>query len=309
MPIFFNINKSFFPKRFDKVVLLSFYICLVGVFLVDIFDLSFFSSGFFHVDKIEQTRFRGLSYEPSMLALTIISLYLCYICIAKKEVRFIDLVLVFSLAFLIQSKGGILCLLLSFLIAFKSVFYRLKRRYLIMFLIAFLSSFAFLVSMFVLDFDKYTSTITRGTLLLVPLMSLFHHPFGVGYFGFLDAFHQYLPEAVNFSKSYINHEKGFREIDKYLIAKTDSSIGSKSFFLNNIIVFGWPFVVLYFYVLIRAIRKCREILRKDLEILVWFIFFSLTLFVEGVGLYALSLGFLVCRYEMYCANQKDKMLL
>ncbi|MEL0622529.1 hypothetical protein V6238_05450 [Marinomonas arenicola] len=305
IPLLFNVEKSTLPRNFGWVVLLSFLICFLGVFLVDIFHFSFFTSSFFHVDTIDQTRFRGFSYEPSMLATSIISLYLCYICINNKKISVFDLVFISFLLFFIQSKGGLLCFLISILIAFNSVFFSLKKRYVFLLLVMVFSSFCFLIFMFVLDFDKYTSTITRGTLVLVPLFSLLDHPFGVGYFGFLDVFHQYLPSAVEFSKEYIHHDSGFREIDKYLVADTDSSIGSKSFFLNNVIVFGWPFIFLYFYSLFSAVKKCRSISRKDLEVLVWFIFLSLTLFVEGVGLYALSLGFLVCKYEMHCVNKKN----
>ena len=298
IPFLITIKSDF--KLVGEWILSSFLLCVLGVFLVDFFSFDFFNSAFFHVSNTTEIRPRGFSFEPSMLSITIISLYLCYISVAIKKLRSFDFIVISFLLFLIHSKGGLLC----FLIVFNDTFFSLKKRYMFFLLIVILSSFCFLIFMFVLDFDKHTSTITRGTLVLVPLFSLFEHPFGVGYFGFLDVFHQYLPRAVEFSKEYIHHNSGFREIDRYLISKTDSSIGSKSFFLNNVIIFGWPFIALYFYSLFSAVKKCRTISRKDLEVLVWFIFLSLTLFVEGVGLYALSLGFLVCRYEMYYANQK-----
>lgn len=304
LPFLFVMREGFFSKKMREMVLLSFFICFIGIFLVDIFHFKFFTMGFFHVKSIDQLRPRGFSYEPSMLAISIITLYLCSVCLLRRKIIFFDLFILFVLSFFIQSKGGILCLLVA-AIAFFTFSKKKNSVFLIFSFIFIFSSFCFLMSLFLVDFERFTSTITRGTLVLVPIISLIHHPLGVGYFGFLDSFHTYLPEAISISKKYIDNEYGYREIERYLVASNDGAIGAKSFFLNNVIVFGWPFVVMYFYIFFKAIKLCKMFFRKDLEFLIWFLFLSLTLFVEGVGLYVFSLGFLVFRSEVVFEKNKE----
>ena len=92
------------------------------------------------------------------------------------------------------------------------------------------------------------------------------------------------------------------EAKGYVTAASDVAIGTKSFFWNNAICFGWPFVILFFLYVLDVVKKCRIYGRKDLELAFWFVIISLFSFVEGIGLYSISLFLTVLSYEI----RKDK---
>jgi uncharacterized phage infection (PIP) family protein YhgE len=130
--------------------------------------------------------------------------------------------------------------------------------------------------------------VTRITVIISSVFSLFTHPLGVTPFGFLSSFYDNINYVVSYLDSF-DFILNTSEVKRYINADSDNEIGTKSFFFNFIYYFGWPFLALFFYKLIKAIRICREHKRQDLELAIWFVSISLFSFVEGVGLYPISI--------------------
>lgn len=301
-PIFIFV--SFRDQLYRYVFFASIAICLLGVILGDFFHLSIIETGFFHISERPSLRPRGFSYEPSMLSVTIFPLLFSALCLNNKSRRFsiFHMLLLFFVSILTSSKGAMATLLISFFVVY---FFSKKcfsiNGFLVIIFIFLVSSFvaSFLVRYMVLDVDTSTSVATRITCVFISIFSLLKYPLGVGYFGFLFSFQENIRPAIDFISSVSPFNLNFSEVSGYINATTDSAIGTKSFFFNNVIFFGWPFVFAFFYYVIIVVKKCREYKRTDLELSFLFVVVSLVTFVEGIGLYPISIFVAILNYELF----------
>jgi len=304
-PFFYSVN--FDNKKYKHLILLSFFISIVGVVFGDILHFGFVEYGPFQMSERLSPRPRGFSYEASMLAATIFPLIFSFFCLRNKSKDYsvYAICIFFAVAVFTSSKGAIVTIILAniFSYIFNKRLFTLKGLF---FLIVFSSCVAvlssFLIEHFLIDIKDNTSVATRVVCVLTAIFSLLQNPFGVGYFGFLHAFENNISEAISFVNSMSPVKLNMYEAKGYVTAASDVAIGTKSFFWNNAICFGWPFVILFFLYVLDVVKKCRIYGRKDLELAFWFVIISLFSFVEGIGLYSISLFLTVLSYEI----RKDK---
>ncbi len=301
-PIFIPI--SFKNKIYKHAFFIAFILCVLGVFLGDFFHLSIIENGFFHMSERPSLRPRGFSYEPSMLAVTIFPILFSILCLNNKlkNFSFFYVAIFFMIAVLTSSKGAMATLVIAFFFAYffsKKIISLQGVVFAVLFFVATYFLGVVLIKHAMLDMENNTSIATRSVCVLVSVFSLLKYPLGVGYAGFLYAFQNNVQSAIDFMIYLIPFELNFSEVSGYLNAHTDSSIGTKSFFFNNIIYFGWPFVFFFFGYVIYIIKECRKYKRIDLELSFLFIVISLVTFVEGVGLYPMSVFIAILNYELF----------
>ncbi|WP_320150904.1 hypothetical protein [uncultured Tolumonas sp.] len=300
-PFFYSAN--FDNKRYKHLILLSFFISIAGVVFGDILHFGFVEYGLFQMSERLSSRPRGFSYEASMLASTIFPLMFSFFCLRNKSkdysVYAIGIFLV--VAVFTSSKGAIVTIILAniFSYVFNRRLFTLKGLFfLIVFSLGVAALSSILIEYFSTDIKNNTSVATRVVCVLTAVFSLLQNPFGVGYFGFLHAFESNISEAIGFVNSMSPVRLNMYEAEGYVTAASDVAIGTKSFFWNNVICFGWPFVILFFLYVFDVVKKCRIYGRKDLELAFWFVIISLFSFVEGIGLYSISLFLAVLSYEI-----------
>lgn len=299
----FFYSASFDNKRYKHLILLSFFISIVGVVFGDVLHFGFVEYGPFQMSERLSPRPRGFSYEASMLASTIFPLMFSFFCLRNKSKDYsaYAIGIFFVVAVFTSSKGAIVTIILAniFSYVFNGRLFTLKGLF---FLVVFASCVAalssILIEYFSTDIKSNTSVATRVVCVLTAIFSLLQSPFGVGYFGFLHAFENNISEAISFVNSISPVKLNMYEAEGYVTAASDVAIGTKSFFWNNVICFGWPFVILFFLYVFDVVKKCRIYGRKDLELAFWFVIISLFSFVEGIGLYSISLFFAVLNYEI-----------
>lgn len=300
-PFFSSVK--FDRKEYKVIFFIAFSLSIAGVILGDILHLDFIEYGPFQMSERVSPRPRGFSYESSMLAATIFPLLFSFFCLKNKskDYNIYTIFILFVVALFTSSKGAIVTLIIA-----SAFSYFFSRKLLTIKGLAFFAVFflfvtilsSVLIELFLIDITNNTSVATRMVCVFTAFFSLLENPFGVGYFGFLHAFEINVPRAIDFINSISPVSLNMYEARGYITATSDAAIGTKSFFWNNIIYFGWPFVVVFLLYVIDIIKKCRRYNRKDLELSFWFVVISLFSFVEGVGLYSISLFIAVLNYEI-----------
>jgi hypothetical protein len=121
------------------------------------------------------------------------------------------------------------------------------------------------------------------------VVTMFHNPLGVGFSGFLPAINKYAPLAVDYLSRAAGGTFNFTELLSYVGADSDINISTKTFFFDNLLYFGLPFLVIF----ILFHRRLLAFLRRDnslyLYAAVLFSLVALTTYVGGVGLYSFAL--------------------
>ncbi|MCX6830196.1 MAG: hypothetical protein NT002_13100 [candidate division Zixibacteria bacterium] len=291
LPIFFLDYDS---HRLPQYIYAAFLIAVAGVVLIDLLGWESLGSGsFFHFHENRNMRPRGFSLESSTLSATIITLGLLSAHYARTWMaKAIFLLGVLLITFYSDSKGGMIIILLTAAIVSLSAA-GMKTRFKILFIgiiiIAAFFSITMLETRLVSDIDLYTSTSTRTGLMATSVVTMFYNPLGVGFSGFLPAINKYAPLAVDYLSRAAGGTFNFTELLSYVGADSDINISTKTFFFDNLLYFGLPFLVIF----ILFHRKLLVFLRKDnslyLYAAVLFSLVALTTYVGGVGIYSFAL--------------------
>jgi hypothetical protein len=299
----FFVDFCFNEKSVKMAFLFAIFLCLLGVVLGDYIHVSFIETGVFQMSERPSTRPRGFSYEPSMLSVTVFSLLFAYFCLGSKsgKLSIINILVLLVVAILTTSKGAMATFLLAIFFTYflsKSLFTMRGLFFSILIIGLFIPVVQYLMSMVVLDMENNTSIATRSIAILSSIFSVLEHPFGVGTFGFLYSFKYFVAYAIDWFESFDQFGLLLYEAMDYLNAKDDSSIGTKSFFFNSLMCFGFPFLFAFILYVLKKIKQCRSLNRRDLEVGFWFVIISLVSFTEGIGLYPLSLFVVVLNFEL-----------
>jgi hypothetical protein len=290
-------------RIFKKIVYFSFFVLILGIFLVDIAMVPCFSnSGLYHAVSFELTnmRPRGFSLEASSLAFTLVTLGFLVLHFLKS--KFYSAVFVFFLIILlgfIRSKGVFPAIALSMCLAivFSKKSYKFK-------LAIFLVSICFVILYYhhflnklLLDITFYTSFGTRFTAIIASVLTCIKYPFGVGSVGFLPAFTEMIPSASNIVSSFV--DVNFYEIYSYLDKSKITAINTKSFFFDCLIMYGVPFVLVFMWFHFKIIYKLRELKCSFfLIMLTLYLLVSLMISIPGIGLYSIPLCYGVLLNEI-----------
>jgi hypothetical protein len=157
---------------------------------------------------------------------------------------------------------------------------------------------------FMLDIDETTSVATRLTMAVSAVLSVVQNPFGVGFSGYMPALVANIENAGDLGSRLLGLPLNLNEVKKYLVQETSFAIGAKSFFFDNAVVFGMPFVLLWVVGHIILIKRYRN--SKDAVSLTLLLgmFIPLTFYSSGVSIYILPVAY---GYLIQCSrSQLDK---
>jgi hypothetical protein len=301
LSLFPIISIDFNIKRIKGAVSVAFLVTLIGVLLVDVMRVNQIES-IVHFTQNSNMRPRGFSLESSYLGSTIVVLGLLLAHFLKNRALKVTTVAgLFIILFYVGSKGG----LLLFSLTLFAVFLFYKRHLLLkfmMFPIIILGMIFVLVKInneLAIDISKYTSVATRGTLILSSILILLHYPLGVGFSGYLPMLSSYIPNAIYHIQSWTHLHFDFSEVISYIDSSNSKNISTKSFLFDNIIFFGFPFLILY---LIFNGKLIIDLYRQKKTLLfacIIFTFLSISTYLPLLGLYHFSLAYGVAYFELY----------
>lgn len=288
---FKNLKRIKFLKIPIKILI---YILLAIIFLTIFFTEYVNNMPILSYGDIRNAKFRGFSLESSTFGFLIVSSFLLYILYYGKRIVLYIPFLVFIL-FILQSKGGLLSLLLTFLICSLILFKKnlLKNIfYIILFLSFYLITVSYIGEWFTSDIESYTSFATRLTLIVFGLCSVFISPIGWGFSGYYPYFYINLDNIVNYIQAISPISLNFSEVLEYSIVGNFKSVGTKSFIFDCMIVYGFPFILILFIYLKNIISYILAINDYNRLFLLIFILLALLFYNSSFGMYigAFALG-------------------
>ena len=295
--LFFIFFCSFTEKSLEKALLVfSLSILIIYIFnllLPNIFNVtSFFQGSYAHSPH----RMRGFTLEASTFGFQV---GIAGIFLARYFAlnRLLSFVIICIAIFLTTSKGGLITFSLAFFIAIllhKKTVQSTKTLLLFSFLA--LSPILYLevlLPAFATDIEKYNSSATRSTMILVSIFSLFEHPFGVGFFGYLPSIYENGKEVIQSIEMLMPNVFDYKEVTTYLYFGAVKGVSTKSFIFDWLIYFGVIFLYYLYNVVKWYISKLKEF---DFYFLVVFLFIlmSVTFYlpIDGRFIVPLVLAFL-----------------
>ena len=213
-----------------------------------------------------------LNTEPSYTFPQLVLCLLCYCCIRyfnHKRFKLIDyLVLLagFVLLMFIQSRGGILVMLVCFILILLFSRQSLTRR-----LLMFSVSIIFIVPtvwvivniilpQLVADLESFSSISTRSITIITSIKSLAAYPFGQGYGTYLITFPALLDKTINSIITLSPIPLSTFELDWML--STGRALTIKSGLLNEVLYTGWGIIIFYIFFFGNAFHKLKLIRDK-----------------------------------------------
>ena len=231
---------------------------IMGAIVITILGLLFENHlGLLHGIPNFNMRPRGLSAESSHLAANLGLLMMIWAATKSQKTKLFCLLCTIFIMFYIRSKGGLIIIGLS--AAFYTIFLlrswlsarviSLKKFVTVTSLILTMLIVALIVTiklkeMFVIDILYFTSAGTRLCLALTALLIGASSVTGVGFTGYLPALVTYIPTSVNWLKQ-MGIQLNFDEVLRFVSQASDTSITTKSFWLDNIIIFGLLFIFIF----------------------------------------------------------------
>lgn len=296
------MTKENFSSRYQNYVIFAWLFSILGALLSLMAPDILESLPLIHATENGNMRVRGFSLEsstlgPQILMLTVVSMHLI-----RSKWKWILGLGCIILAILSGSKGTVAVLAISAILC--SVIYVKKRPFLSIFFgiiivpTVIFYTVDFLQDSFLMDFDSYTSTATRLTMIVTSCIIMLKNPFGVGYAGYLGAIYQNGNDAIVFIKQSFPFYLNFSEVATYFVAGETKNIDCKSLFFNLCIMFGFPFLLAYLYAHYKLIKRFVANSQILLIILTLFTGLSLIFFISGLGFYisAFVYGYLSYAY-------------
>lgn len=158
--------------------------------------------------------------------------------------------------FVTGSKGFLIISMLTLIVTMiKFLDFRKKKNFILL-IAAILAMYLFfnyfsagLVSSFSNDIENYTSSYTRMGTILIAIVTVFHHPLGVGTGAYLIYFTKYLDTALNMMSHFYYNLFGVSQINASELMQysgSDKNLGVKSGFFQWV-MFGGIFSLVFFY--------------------------------------------------------------
>jgi hypothetical protein len=218
----------------------------------------FFDNPAFHSTIIPTLdRPRGLSSEPSFLSVTTISIGLLCAHFSRKRIsKTFFLLVTVGLLLAIGSKGGIfiifICLGILAMLRFRK-WYQLPVLGLAIVPLALIATASIPTLFPETGILQSGSVQTRASMILCATAIVAHHPFGVGFSGYRAAVSKYLPDSMSSIQSLSPLPLDFSEVSEYL--GVSPNVGTKTFFFDQAMCFGLPFVILFIVLIIRLLKR------------------------------------------------------
>lgn len=295
---FFFKNQENFISYIRPINIL-FYITLFIIFL-SVYFFDFINSiSFLSYSDIRNSKPRGFSLESSTFGFFVSVVFLLYMWVNKKNLALILFLLFFCLIF-IQSKGSLssifIALIISSLLLMKRNFL-INIVYILIAMTIYFLTVDLILSWFLVDIETYTSFATRIVLILLGLYSVFFSPLGWGFSGYYPHFYLNIDKIIHVVNDVSPMNLNFSEVIDYSVVGNFQSVGTKSFFMDCLIVYGLPFLFFMLFYL-RNIYRC-IVINNDYNrmLLLIFLLIALTFYNSSFGMYigAFALGLIFNR--------------
>jgi len=263
---------------------------------------SLLDTSWLHYTSLSESRPRGLSSEPSEFSISAIVFGLLSVHLARSQAAK-GLLFALTLGLLVASgsKGGILtlflCALILGLMKWHSKWYHFAGTIFVLFPVGLLLIFRLIPLLFPEEVILASGTIpTRFSMILCALITVIHHPFGVGLSGFLPAVAAYLPGAMSAVQSYFPWPLNFDEVSLYQTSA--DMVSTKTFFFDQLIRFGFPFALAFCFV-VGKILNCL-VARKQMIIAIAILAsaIAITTYIPTAGVFTISIVFGVALSEV-----------
>lgn len=281
-----------------KILFLVSFFALITNFL---FPAYLSSQSIFHsAEYISSARLRGFSSEASNFGFQIVVCTLL-LGVINRKYDFIFFILAIIFSFLSSSKGSLITLILAFSLVFLSG--RISVKVLcVFFLVLFGGGFLlinYVLPTIYMDMEEYTSIATRSTMILVAIYSMYSHPVGGGFFGYLPVIYEAGPKIVQFLSSVFPIPLNFSEVNDYFVVGAFDSVGTKSLVFDLVITFGWLFAIPFFYFVFKVTRAFVKAKEKMCAILFVFVVISLSTYISNYSCYLIPyvFSFFVLKYK------------
>jgi hypothetical protein len=300
---------SYALPRFSLIVRLSYGVALGGMLLDIAFHEFLVNNIWVHGSNIMTPLFdivdnrpHGFSVESSTLSITLSTLgLLCASTARSGRSRWLWVILTFASVLPVNSKAGPILMVVSFVSALflRGVSFRLIANSVGVVAVALVlgQDFwrrmwdAYVIAPFLYDIESGTSVATRITLWVGALATAFKHPWGVGFSGYLPAVVQSIDFGGAFAELLLDMPLNLSEAGGYVYQDTAYAIGTKSLFLDCLLVFGLPFCIFWIWAhagLVKKLVRLGEVVPLALLLM---LAFSLMTYISGVGLYPIAIAY------------------
>ena len=270
---------------------------------------SFLETSLLHWVPASGGRPRGLASEPSELSITVIALGLLSVYVTHGRIaRIVFFAATIALLVASGSKGGILtlfiCAIIFCLVKWHSRWYHVP---ILLFILLPLGLFlVFLIpNLFPEESIASSGTIpTRASMILCSLITLLHHPFGVGFTGFLPAVTSYLPDAMSSIQSISPVPLYFGEVSEYLVSS--DMVSTKTFFFDQLMRFGLPFALGFVVIIVNTLRRLAAANQIVLFFAILACAISITTYMTTMGTYTVAILFGVAFGEINNGTHPDR---
>lgn len=275
--IFRYSGLKFIEKILKVLVLLQLVIGYIQMILPTAFD--FIKTPAYRFTE----RISLLNTEPSYTFPQLVICLLCYCCIRfynNNRLKISDYIVLFAgfiLLMFIQSRGGIVVMLVCFILILLFEKQSLTRR-----LLLFSASIIFtvptvwvivkiIIPQLTADLESFSSISTRAITIITSLRSLIIYPFGQGYGTYLITFPQLLDKTINAVIPMSPIPLSTWELDWELA--TGRALTIKSGLLNEVLYTGWGIIIFYMFFYGNAYHKLKLIRsRKTVHSIFQYIF-------------------------------------
>lgn len=236
---------------------------------------------------------RGLNTEPSTFSLSVMVFGLLSAHVAGSKVAK-GILLGVTVALLIASgsKGGILtlflCLVIFCIMKWHSRWYHVAGVIFVLLPLG-LSLIWVLPVLFPETIIYESGTVpTRFSMIVCALITVRHHPLGVGLSGLLPSVGAYLPNAMDTVQSFFPFPLDFSEVAEHL---TSAEMVSSTFFFDQVMRFGIPFALFFVIFVVTMIKRLVAKERWVLVIAVLAAALAAITYIPVFGDYAIPLVF------------------
>jgi hypothetical protein len=258
-------------------------------------------NGVLHFTPLPDVRPRGLSSEPSGFSITAVIVGLLSIYVTRsRSWKTVLCLLTIGLLIASGSKGGILtlflCVVVLCVMKWHSRWYQVAALLLGLLPVG-LVLVLLLPTLFPEDSFALSGTIpTRFSMLICSLMTVAHHPFGVGLTGFLPAIAKYLPGAMSKLEAIFPFPLYFGEVSEYLTSA--DMVSTKTFFFDQLIRFGIPFGFVFVIFIGSLLKRLAVVKQTILLVAVLASAIAVTTYVPGTGNFAIPIVFGIALSEV-----------
>lgn len=254
-----------------------------------------------HSTPLVDVRPRGLASEPSQLSITAMVIGLLAVHLTESRIwKFLLFLATIGLLVASGSKGGILmlfiCAIVISIVKWHSKWYHVVGLLFVLFPLG-LFLIWLIPNIFPAESFAVSGTIpTRFSMIICALMTVTHHPFGVGFPGFLPAVAKYLPDAMSKLESFFDVPLYFGEVSDYLTSA--DMVSTKTFFFDQLMRFGIPFALFFFIFIIGLLKRLAVKRQTILFIAVLAATTAIMTYQPGTGNFAIPIAFGVAFNEV-----------